>query len=42
VKRRTKAGAKELPFQHGKNDFAEVSKNSARYVSKNNFVEPSK
>jgi len=41
VKCGTKAGAKELPF-HGKNDFAEVSKNSATYGSKNNFVEPSK
>jgi len=27
---------------HGKNNFAEVSKNWARYRSENNFVRPSK
>jgi len=27
---------------HGKNDFAEVSKNLTGYKSKNNFVGPSK
>jgi len=27
---------------HGKNDFAEISKNLARYRFENNFVEPSK
>jgi len=27
---------------HGKNDFVEMSKNLARYRSKNNFIEPSK
>jgi len=25
---------------HGKNDFAEISKNLARYRSENNFVRP--
>jgi len=29
-------------FAHGKNDFAEVSKNLARYRSENNFVGLSK
>jgi len=27
---------------HENNDFAEISKNSARYMSKNNFIGPSK
>jgi len=29
-------------YKHRKNDFAEVSKNLARYRSKNNFVRSSK
>ena len=33
---------KVLSFHHGKNGFAEVSKNLARYRSENNFVAPLK
>jgi len=33
---------KKFKVTHGKNNFAEISKNLTKYKSKNNFVGPSK